>query len=195
MRLTKPRLAPLTLDECSDEARDMLAPLMGGAGPNRTPGRALNIFATLARHPKLMKRWLVFGGHVLGKNTLSPRDRELAILRIGWLCEAEYEWGQHAIIARGCDISEDEILRVTAGPDAPGWKPHEVALLRATDELRTDAFISDPTWAALASHYDEQQLIDLVFTVGQYNLVSMALNTLGVPLDEGIPGFPAGAKR
>ena len=191
MRLTKPRLAPLSPDEWSDEARELLTPLMGGDGPNRTPGRALNIFATLARHPKLMKRWLVFGSHVLAKNTLTPRDRELAILRVGWLCGAEYEWGQHAIIALGCDISEEEVTRVTKGPDAPGWKPHEAALLRAADELHADSFVSDPTWAALSSHYNEQQLIDLVFTVGQYHLVSMALNTLGVQLDPGVPHFPA----
>jgi alkylhydroperoxidase family enzyme len=195
MRLDKPRLTPLAPEEWDDEARELLEPLTGGAGPNGKPGRVLNIFATLARHPKLAKRWLVFGNHVLGKNTLSPRDRELVILRIGWLCQAEYEWGQHAVIARASDITDEEIRRTTEGPDAPGWKPNEVALMRATDELHADAFVSDETWAALAQHYGEQQLIDLVFTVGQYNLVSMALNTLGVQLDEGIAGFPDGVAR
>jgi len=194
MRLEKPRLAPLSPDEWDDEARELLEPLQGG-GPNRAPGRVLNIFATLARHPKLAKRWLVFGNHVLGKNTLSPRDRELAILRIGWLCQAEYEWGQHAVIGRASGLSDEEIRRTTEGPDASGWQPHEVALLRAVDELHADAFVSDATWAALTPHYSEQQLIDLVFTVGQYNLVSMALNTLGVQLDEGIAGFPDGVRR
>ena len=195
MRLQTPRLTPLSPDEWDDEAAEVLKPLVEGTGPNRTPGRALNIFATLARHPRLMKRWLVFGSHVLAKNSLSPRDRELAILRVGWDCQAEYEWGQHALIARGCDLSEEEIVRTTQGPDAAGWKPHEAALLRAVDELHADSFISDPTWKALSAHYDEQQLIDLVFTVGQYHLVSMALNTLGVQLDPGIAGFPESAGR
>jgi alkylhydroperoxidase family enzyme len=127
---------------------------------------------------------------VLGRNSLSPRDRELAILRIGWLCRAEYEFGQHTVIARGSDISDDEIRRVTEGPEAPGWSAEDAMLLRAVDELHADAFIGSRTWDALAARYSTQQLIDLVFTVGQYNLVSMALNTLGVQLDEGIPGFP-----
>jgi alkylhydroperoxidase family enzyme len=153
-------------------------------------GPVLNIFRTLAHHPKLMKRWLVFGNHILGKNTLSPRDRELAILRVGWLCRAEYEWAQHAAIALRSGISEEEIKRVSRGPDEEGWSEQEVALLRATDELVDDAFIQDKTWEQLTGFYNKEQLIDLVFTVGQYNLVSMALNTLGVQIEEGGARFP-----
>jgi len=82
------------------------------------------------------------------------------------------------------------IARVTRGPDAPGWAPVEATLLRAVDELHDDAFVSDATWQALAPHYDVHQLLDLIFTVGQYTLVSMALNTLGVQRDPGVPGFP-----
>jgi 4-carboxymuconolactone decarboxylase len=179
MRLEKPRLEPLELDDIDSEIRSRF----GG-------GKILNIFRTLAHHPKLMTRWLVFGNHVLAKNTLSPRDRELAILRVGWLCKAEYEWAQHTEIALNSDISQVEIERVTQGPDAPGWSDSEIAVLRAADELVGDAFIQDETWKALSAFYNKEQLMDLVFTVGQYNLVSMALNTLGVQLEEGAVGFP-----
>jgi 4-carboxymuconolactone decarboxylase len=179
MRLEKPRLEPLELDDIDSEIRSRF----GG-------GKILNIFRTLAHHPKLMTRWLVFGNHVLAKNTLSPRDRELAILRVGWLCKAEYEWAQHTEIALNSDISQVEIERVTQGPDAPGWSDLEIAVLKAADELVGDAFIQDETWKALSAFYNKEQLMDLVFTVGQYNLVSMALNTLGVQLEEGAVGFP-----
>ena len=184
MRLEKPRLAPLSEPEWDDEVRAILGPM---AGPG---GRPLNIFATLAHHPKLLKRWLVFGGHVLAKSTLPPRERELAILRVGWLCRAEYEFGQHVVIARGVGVTDEEIDRVTAGPDAPGWDAGDAALLRAVDELHRDAFVGDATFAALAARYDTRQILDLIFAVGQYQLVSMALNTLGVQLDPGVPGFP-----
>ena len=183
-RLTKPRIPPIPESEWSDEVRELLA------GFVRPDGRVFNIFGTLAHHPKLMKRWVVFANHVLGKQTLSPRDRELAILRIGWLCRAEYEWGQHVVIGRDAGISDEEIERVPSGPDARGWPPNEAAILRAVDELHDDAMITDSTWKVLSEHYSTEQLIDLVFTVGQYNLVSMALNTLGVQLDDGIEGFP-----
>jgi len=180
MRLETPRVAPLPVEELDPEIRERL-----GDGP------VLNIFRTLAQHPKLMKRWLVFGNHVLGRSTLSPRERELVILRIGWLCRSAYEWGQHVRIALGSGLSQAEIDRIPQGPDAAGWSELERALLRATDELHADAFISNETWAALAAHLDTQQLMDLIFTVGQYNLVSMALNSLGVQPEPGLPAFPS----
>lgn len=185
--MTDPRLAPLGEDEWDPEIRELMKGLGGMGG-----GRVLNIFGTLAHHPKLLKRWLVFGNHVLGKNTLPERERELVILRIGWLCRAEYEWGQHVVIAKRCGLSDEEIANITQGPDAAGWSEQDALLLRATDELHANARIGDASWAALRDRFDTQQCIDLVFTVGQYNLVSMALNTLGVQLDPGIPGFPEG---
>jgi alkylhydroperoxidase family enzyme len=153
-------------------------------------GRVLNIFATLAHHPDLLRRWLVFGTHVLAKSTIDARARELLILRTGWNCRAEYEWGQHVVIGKLAGLSDEEIQRITAGPDAPGWDPFDAVLLRAADELHRDSRIGDATWKALSARYDTKQLMDVIFTVGQYTLVSMALNTLGVELDEGIPGFP-----
>jgi len=174
----EPRLQPLPPDQWDDETRALLSP------------PTLNIFGTLARHPKLLKRWLVFGNHVLAKSTLDARDRELLILRTGWRCRAPYEWGQHVVIARAAGITDDEIARVAEGPDAPGWSGAEATLLRAVDELHDDQRLTDETYAALAAHYDEQQLIDTVFTVGQYHLVSMALNTFRVQRDDGATGVP-----
>ena len=173
MRLDEPRLPPLKDDELPDEIRERF-----GDGP------MLNIFRTLAHHPDLMKRWLVFGNHILAKNSLTPRDREIAILRVGVLCRAGYEWAQHVRIGLDCGLDVQEIERIRDGAEAPGWNEAEQALLRATDELVKDAFVSDETWASLSPHYEKQQIMDLVFTVGQYNLVSMALNTLGVQLED-----------
>ncbi|MDJ0852370.1 MAG: carboxymuconolactone decarboxylase family protein [Myxococcota bacterium] len=179
MRLNEPRIPPLAPDEIDAETRERL-----GDGP------LINIFRTLAHHPKLFKRWLVFGAHVLGQSTLPAREREIAILRVGWKCRSEYEWGQHVVIGRAAGLGDDEIERIAEGPEAEGWGETDRLLLRATDELLDDAFVSETTWKALSQHFETQQLMDLVFTVGQYNLVSMALNTFGVQLDEGVPGFP-----
>jgi 4-carboxymuconolactone decarboxylase len=183
MHSRKLRVLPLEQSEWTEEVRDALA-------LRTSSGRALNIYATLAHHPQLLKRWLVFGSHVLGGSTLPPRARELLILRTGYRCRSEYEWGQHAIIAGYVGISDEEIRRVAEGPRAPGWEPFEALLLRAADELHDDQVISDATWDALCEQYDVQQMIDLVFTVGQYTLVSMALNSLGVQREEGVGGFP-----
>ena len=183
MRLSKARVEPVPEAEWTPELRELLPRGVGG-------GRVLAIFTTLARHPKLLKRWLVFGNHVLFKSTLGARERELAILRVGWLCRAEYEWGQHAVIGRQVGLRDEEIRRVIAGPDAAGWTPLEAAVLRAADELHEDSMISDATWKELSKYYGVEQLMDLIFAIGQYTLVSMALNSLGVQLDQGIEGFP-----
>jgi alkylhydroperoxidase family enzyme len=176
--LQTPRIPPLEEDRIDPETRA------------RFDGRPMdNIFRTLSHHPKLFKRWLVFGNHILTKSSFPARERELAILRIGWLCRAEYEWGQHVLIGKQAGLVDDEIARIPAGLEADGWSDRDRAILAAVDELHADAFVGDATWAALASHFDTQQLLDLIFTVGQYNLVSMVLNTLGVQLDERLPGF------
>ena len=174
----QPRLDPKPRAEWDDETRALIG------------DSSLNIFATLAHHPKLMKRWMVFGSHVLAKSTLPARERELLILRTGWNCRAPYEWGQHVAIGRATGISDEEIERIAAGPDAPGWDPFDAALLRAADELHGDTMITDATYAALAARYGDQQLLDLVFTVGQYHLVSMVLNTMRVQRDDGVTDAP-----
>jgi alkylhydroperoxidase family enzyme len=179
----QPRIALLPQSEWTPEVLEILdATQMGG--------RVLNIFKTLARHPKLLKRWLVFGNHVLFKSTIGARERELLILRTGWNCRAEYEWGQHVVIGKAVGLTDEEIERITRGPDAAGWDPFDAALLRAADELHRDSRIGDATWQALRARYDDQQLLDVIFAVGQYTLVSMVLNSCGVELDEGISGFP-----
>jgi alkylhydroperoxidase family enzyme len=182
MQPRKLRVRPLEESEWTDEIREVL--------PRSRSGRVLNIFTTLARHPKLLKRWLVFGSHVMVKSTLSPRARELLILRTGYRCKSEYEWGQHVQIARQVGITEEEILRITHGPDAPGWDELDALLLSAADELHDEFVMSDGTWNDLSKRFDVRQMMDVVFTVGQYTLVSMALNTLGVERDEGVVGFP-----
>lgn len=183
MRLSKPRVEPLEEAKWDPEIVSLLRGL-------NEDGSVSKILRTVAHHPKLYKRWRVFANHVLMKSELPPREREILILRTGWNCRSGYEWGQHEVIGRAAGLTDEEMLRITRGPDAQGWDPFEAALLRAADELFSDAFISDATWSALAERYNTQQMMDVVFTVGQYNLVAMALNSLGVQLEEGYNGLP-----
>jgi len=184
MRLAEPRIAPLGDSELDEEAKAILAAMRDGNG------EVVNIFRTLVRHPKLMKRWLVFGNHILAKSTLDPREREIAILRVGYRCRSIYEWTQHVRIGKATGLSDDEIQRIGEGPDAAGWSDFDAALLRATDELHDDAMISDTSWKALTERYSTEQVMDFIFTVGQYHTVSMALNSLGVQNENGDIPFP-----
>ena len=127
-------------------------------------------------------------------DTLPARDREMLILRIGWLCRAEYEWAQHTPIGRAAGLTEDDLAHIIKGPDATGVPAHDKLLLRAATELHDKASISDETWNALAKIYDTKQMMDLVFTVGDYTVVSMAINSFGMQLEPGVTGFPPGTR-
>jgi 4-carboxymuconolactone decarboxylase len=181
MRLTKPRVAPLQDSELDADQQEVLAPF-------RSPGRlgVLNIFRTLAREPKALKGFLAWGNYILSKrNGLPAREREIVILRIGYLCKSGYEWTQHHRIGLDSGLTPEEIERIKAGADAPGWSQADAALIHASDELNRDHFITDATWAALKKHFTDKQCMDVVFTAGQYTQVSMILNSFGVQLDEG----------
>jgi 4-carboxymuconolactone decarboxylase len=186
-RTERPRIAPLAVEDWDAALREQLlgnrpAEMGEGAAP------VFNIFKTLANHPKLAGKFGIWGNQILFRSSLSPRDRELAILRVGWLCKAAYEWGHHVDIAlhhAGMDAADVDLAR--AGP-AAGSDAADDVLLRAVDELVGDHFIGDATWAQLSTRYDNTQLIDLVFTVGQYTMVSMALNSFGVQLEPGYGG-------
>jgi alkylhydroperoxidase family enzyme len=163
-----------------------------GVEKNAMNGRVFNIFRVLAHHPRLVKRWTPFAGHILHKQTLPFRDREMLILRIGWLNQAEYEFAQHELIAKKGGLTDADIASIKQGPSAAGWTAHEAALMQAVDDLFETSVVSDATWALLSKTYSTEQLIDAVFTIGQYNLVSWALNSFGVPLDDFLPGAKKG---
>ena len=181
MRLSKPRMAPLKPDEWSEEQRELLKPVMEGKGLARG---VLNVFSTLVRHPKLYKRWSVFATHVLFKSTISPRAREILILRAAHNCRSAYEWGQHASYAKEVtDLSDAEIADIASSELASHWSEYDGLLLTMADELHTDHCIGEATWNGLHHHMSEMQIMDAIFTVGNYTQLAMALNSFGVQLE------------
>ena len=185
MRLTAPRIEPVDLGRLDADQRAALAPFLENDSGKVGGGRVLNIFRTLAHAPRALTAFLGWGSYILSRrNALPERDRELVILRTGYNCRSGYEWTQHKRIGLDCDLSEAEIERIKAGPDAEGWSDLDRAMLRATDELTGQHFVTDATWAALAPLGDKGRM-DLVFTVGQYTQVSMILNSFGIQVEEG----------
>ena len=184
-----PRIGPLPETDWDDELRPILGAELAGVGVRLGEN---NIFATLARHKDLFKAWLPFGGFLLGAGVLGARERELLILRTGYNCGSDYEWGQHVRIAQAIGIDDAEIARVAQGPDADGFSDSDSALLRAADELHAHSKIAAATWATLSAHYDDRALIEITIVVGHYHLVAFALNSLEVELDPGLTGLPDG---
>ena len=185
-----PRIPPLPPGEWPPEMKDALAALRPANPrhpfPSRREGRpkGLNVLGTLARHPELAKAFHTFNGYILFASTLSPRQRELLVLRVAAVRGSAYEWAQHAVLAGDTGLEADEVARIAEGPDAPGWPPLDAAMVRAVDELIAEGAIADATWTALAGELDEQQLMDLVFTVGAYEVLAMAFRSFDVELDD-----------
>ena len=147
------------------------------------------IIRTMLRHPDLFSRQVEMGIQLLGKGVLEPKDRELVILRIGWLCGAPYEWGEHVHVGKSCGLTSDDIERITLGSTANGWCEKDCALLKATEELYADAMISDATWAVLEKYLNEPQLIELPMVIGQYQTVAYYQNSLRLRLHKGNEGL------
>ncbi|MCW2667648.1 MAG: hypothetical protein JWN57_2610, partial [Frankiales bacterium] len=161
--------------------------------PSEGDSPPLNIFRTLQRNRPLAKAFLTLGGHLLSGTGLPPREREIVVLRVGWRCASEYEFGQHTVIGREAGLTDDEVARV-ATPGTGGWSPDDAALVTLADELCDGDLVSEPTWQALSARWSQEELLELLVLAGFYRLVSGVLNSVGVPLEPGRPGWPAGVE-
>ena len=179
-RPTTPRIAPLPEAEWTDEQRALVEKTSNGV--------VVNIYTTVARYPLLGDRMTALG-RALRSEPLSLRHREILILRTGWNCQSVYEFSQHRVLATEGGMTDDDLRRIIAGPDAPGWDPFEAALARAADEMHADCCISNETWAVLAARYDDREVIQAVMLIGYYRLVSGLLNSLGVPVEGHAQGW------
>jgi 4-carboxymuconolactone decarboxylase len=152
-----------------------LLPLI--APPGREPARTM---AVLARQPDLLSPFLGWAAALALRGVLSHRDHELLALRAASNCGSEFEWVEHVEYARDAGLNEDEIAAAAASGVGGTWSPAERALLDAADELHTDRDISDATWAALAEHYEPPALVEILFVIGQYTMLSMVANAAGI---------------
>jgi len=189
-----PRVLPLESPDVIAAALENTGRLRQAAsGSSATPStrEVPELVLTLLRHPDLYQRITDLAVQLLGRGVLSPRDRELAVLRVGWLCQAPYEWGEHVRLAKQAGVTSEEIERVTQGASAPGWTDHEAALLRAVEELHDNAMISEATWRTLSENLDERKLIELPVLIGQFTLVAYLQNTLRLRLGQENIGLKA----
>ena len=175
------RIVPLAVDELDDEARAVIIKLRESAG-KKVHAKIPEVFGIMMKHPRLYRCQMEMGT-VLFQGTIPVRERELAVMRVGWLCRAPYEWGQHVEIAKRYGIGADEIERVTQGSAAPGWSEHEAAILSGVEELLRNQMICDKTWNVLARTWTEQQLIEFPTMVGQYVATAYSQNSLRIRLD------------
>ena len=191
-----PRVQPIPPWEWPAGMAEALAAAYRPTNPRHPPSpldptspKGLNAMGVLAYHPELTAAYNNLISHALYFTTITPRQRELLILRVAHLRGSRYEWAQHVYQAGVAGLSAEEVGRVRAGAQAGGWDELDSALLSAADELVAEARIADPTYAVLARGLDTRQLMDVVFTVGAYEVFAMAMRTFDVPLDDDLLRF------
>lgn len=161
-----------------DELRADVAELLPLTAPTgREPARTM---AVLARQPDLLSPFLSWAAALALNGVLPKRDHELLALRVAWNCGSPFEWSEHVEFARTAGLTDDEIAAIACGPAAGSWIVHEAALLRVADELQAEYDAADETWDVLAAHYDISQLVEIIFVVGQYTMLSMVANCAGI---------------
>ncbi len=180
-----PRVAPVAnLDE---EMKKLTMPPPGFG----TAGEVTTMYRVMLNNPELVRSARPVGEYFLLHGTLAVRDRELMVLRVAWLCQAPFEWGEHVKIARKAGLTTADIERIVRGSTAPEWNERDRALLQSVEELKDSAMISDATWAVLARSFNEKQLVELPMLVGQYLATAFWQNSLRIPLREGNAGLAA----
>ncbi len=183
-----PRIQPMRREDAAPEVAALydLMEKMGNPPPN--------MHLTFGKNPGLYAKWLPFATYIIPASSLAPRDRQILILRSAFNWRCGYAWSQHVRISKRLSVLGDTEIAALEGADVYGWSAKEAALIRACDDGAKAARISDETWAMLTPHYAEHELLDIVFTIGQYALIAFALNSLEVQLDEGL-SLPAWSIR
>ncbi len=184
------RIPAIPQEEWTDEVRDVFAIMEGPAA--RETGSQSNVIMMLANYPELAKRFLTFNVHLQRGSTLPPRVRELVILRVSWRNRCEYEWRHHMRMSPRVGLTLEECAAVKDGPEAGCWTELEQVALVAADQLCDHGRVDGLTWDELARHFDQRQMLDLLFTVGSYTMLGWVLNSVDLQLEPGHPrGFEA----
>ena len=150
-----------------------------------------NILYTIGHHPSLLAPFLAFSSALALRGVLPRRDSELLALRAAWNCGSAFEWGHHVEYARAEGLTPRQIEAIAEGPEAAGWSAADRLLLAVADELHARQHLSDERYAALAERFTPAEIVEIVFVVGQYTMLSMVANATGVPCETRLPTLPS----
>ena len=187
-----PRIEPRRTTAELAHARQLMAKISGAASGTATavPDEQIpEMLLTAMCNRELFELLVNVSVQLLKNSSFELRDRQLVILRVGWLQQIPYIWGEHVVVSKRLGLSSEDIEQVTVGSYSSHWTEHERALLQAAEELIDNAMISDATWEVLARDYDEKQLFELPVLVGQFSTVAYFQNALRIRLKTGNEGL------
>lgn len=188
MSKSKPRIPFIARDEWTDEAIEVFTSMErdeAGKERARKEGSKMNIIKVLAHYPRAVLPYLEMN-KVLFDLKFSMRIREIAVLRLSHLSNSEYEWFQHVEIGKRAGLTDADIEAIKAGKPADDWEEIDGLVMKAVDELETSNTISDALWEKLTSHFDRDQMFELLFVIGAYKMTAWILNAMKIPVEGSI---------
>jgi alkylhydroperoxidase family enzyme len=179
VQLSRPRISALPESQWTNEHKQRIARFL----PTGAPGNSLK---TLLNVPELVDRTMTFHNYITIDSGLSPRVRELLILRTAWLLGSDVIWRERVPFARKADLTNEELRRIAVGPAATGWDPFEANLLRVADQLFRNSFVNDAAFNAIAARYNTCNVMDVGMTVANFVSLALLYNNLGVQPDDAV---------
>ena len=171
------RMPQVMPKDLTDEMREFLGKWTGGVFMDADTNPVL---LTFAHHPKLADLFSQLNIHLLSTNTLPVRQRQIAIMRTAWICKATYMWSSHLRTSMRCGLEPDLFRPIQVGADDPYFTAFERVVIRATEELVHDKKLSDASWQSLMTEWNNEQMLDFLFTVGVYVTVAGVMRSAGV---------------
>jgi len=152
----------------------------------RERGNVGNIFRALANTPNLLRRFLALGGELRNGTALDPKLRELALMTVGRLTEATYEFTHHWNLARSVGVPREQLEALADWESSPHFSDQERAIIRYAVEATQNVKVSDSTWNTALGFLDRRRMMELVQNVAFYNMVVRILVPVGVEVEEGV---------
>src|SRR4030042_5991689 len=174
MRRRMARVKILDKDQASPELQERCQKMEDSGRP------VLNLFKIMAHCPQVGHRFLQLGTAILLKGVVPPNLRELAILRVGQINQAKYEWTQHVPIALRVGVRQAQIDGLPEWEYSSEFSETEKAVLRYTDEETLNIRVTDETFDAVRAILSEEGVVELTTAIGYYGMVGRILEALQV---------------
>lgn len=192
MQNREPRIPYIKREEWTEGARDVFTVMARSEEERaeaRKNGSKMNMLNVLAHYPRISVPYLEIG-KVLFDINVSMRSREIAVLRLAYLSNSEYEWFQHVAIGKHVGLTDADIDAIRTGRSGDDWSELDGLVMEAVDELEENNTIGDLLWEKMSRHFDRQQMFEFLFMISSYKMTAWVLNALEIPLDETPQGKP-----
>jgi len=172
------RISLVQKDQASPEIKELFQKIEDNGA------KVINLYRVVGHSPHVARNFIKLGNSLIGRTELSPKLRELTVMRVAKLCHGEYEWTQHTPVALEVGVSQKELDAIDSWKESGSFTEEERAVLQYVDEVEKNVKVRDETFAALRQYLDERSIVELTLAVGWWGMLARLLVPLEVEVDE-----------